>query len=154
MWQWMNMDPLLYSGVKWALSWADSSRWSRSKRQKTQISAGKTLDAQGILFIDYLEKRSNIHSKNHIALFVRLQEEITKKRLQIKKKNLLSSSVVSQVDRDDSKTTWIPLRISPATLCSRSGLLWPLAVCGSQKNATEKEIWLQWRNDNGNWGIF
>ena len=135
MWQWMNMDPLLYSGVKWALSWADSSRWSRSKRQKTQISAGKTLDAQGILFIDYLEKRSNIHSKNHIALFVRLQEEITKKRLQIKKKNLLSSSVVSQVDRDDSKTTWIPLRIAPAT--NPMLQIWPLVTTGRLRISKE-----------------
>ena len=29
-----------------------------------------------------------------------------------------------------------------------------LAVCRPQKNAPEKEIWLQWRSDIRNWGVF
>ena len=43
---------------------------------------------QGILFIDYLEKRRIINSKYHIALFVHLKEEIIKKQPQMKKKVL------------------------------------------------------------------
>ena len=73
-----------------------SSKWtatgeSRPKQPKMQTSAGKILasvfwDAQGILFINYLEKRRTINSKDYIALSVRLKEEIIKKRPQMKKK--------------------------------------------------------------------
>ena len=64
---------------------------SRPKRPKTQTSASKVFasifwDAQGILFIDYLEKRRIINSEYHIALLVCLKEEITKKLPQMKKK--------------------------------------------------------------------
>ena len=57
---------------------------SRPKRPKTQTSAGKVLasvfwDAQSILSMDYLEKGRTINSEYHIALLVRLKEEITKK---------------------------------------------------------------------------
>ena len=48
-----------------------------------QTSAGKVLasvfwDAQGILFIDYLEKRRTINNEYYIALSVHLKEEIAK----------------------------------------------------------------------------
>ena len=54
------------------------------KRPKTLTSAGKVLafifwDAQGILFIDNLEKGRTINSEYHIALLVHLKEEIAKK---------------------------------------------------------------------------
>ena len=67
---------------------------SRPKRPKTQTSAGKVLasvfwDAQGILFIDYLEKERTINSKYYIALLMRLKEEIAKKRPQMEKKKVL-----------------------------------------------------------------
>ena len=57
---------------------------SRSKRPKTQISVSKVLayifwDAQGILFIDFLEKGRSINSEYYIALVVRLKKEIAKK---------------------------------------------------------------------------
>ena len=56
---------------------------SRSKRPKTQTSAGKVLaflfwDVQGILFINYFEKERTINSEYYIALLVRLKEEIDK----------------------------------------------------------------------------
>ena len=56
---------------------------NRPKLPKTQTSAGKVLasvfwDAQGILFIDYIEKGRTINSKYYIALLMRLKEEITK----------------------------------------------------------------------------
>ena len=67
---------------------------SRPKRPKIQTSTGKVLasifwDAQGILFIDYLEKGRTINSEYYIALLVRLKEEIAKKRPQMKKKKVL-----------------------------------------------------------------
>ena len=67
---------------------------SHPKRPKVQTLVGKFLasvfwDAQGILFIDYLEKGRTINSEYHIALLVRLKEKITKKRPQKKKKEVL-----------------------------------------------------------------
>ena len=64
---------------------------SRPKRPKTQTSAGKFLasvfwDAQGILFIDFLEKGRTINSEYYIVLLVCLNEEIAKKQQQMKKK--------------------------------------------------------------------
>ena len=67
-----------------------SAEWTAAsescpKRPKTQTSTGKVLayivwDAQGILFIDYLEKERTIHSEYYIALLVHLKEEIAKKQ--------------------------------------------------------------------------
>ena len=59
-----------------------------------QTSAGKVLafvfwDAQGILFINYLEKGRIINSEYYIALLVCLKEEITKNWPQMKKKKVL-----------------------------------------------------------------
>ena len=74
-----------------------------------------------------------------------------------KEKSSLSprQCTVSQVNRNDSKTTWIALQIASAcTLFSRSGPQQQLAVCRPQKNVPSKEIWLQWRSDIGNWGVF
>ena len=62
---------------------------------------------------------------------------------------------MSQVDRNNGKTTWIALRIaSMPTLFSKSGPQELQAVCRPQKKVQEKEIWFQWRSDIGNWGIF
>ena len=50
---------------------------------------------------------------------------------------------VSQVDRNDGKTTWTALLIaSVSPIFFRSGPQWLRAVCRAQKNAQEKEIWL------------
>ena len=78
---------------------------SRLKRLKMQTSAGKVLisvfwDAQGILFIDYLEKRRTINSEYCIELLVRLKEEIAKKWPQMKKKKWF----FHQADCSDGKT--------------------------------------------------
>ena len=66
---------------------------SHPKRPKMQTSAGKVLaiywDAQGILFINYLEKGRTINSEYYIALLVHLKEEIAKKWPQMKKKKVL-----------------------------------------------------------------
>ena len=127
-------------------------------KMQTSVLASVFWDAQSILFIDYLERGRTINSKYHIALLVCLKEEIAKKRSQMKKKKVpfhQDNAPVSQVDRNDGKTTWIALWIASApTLSSRSGPQQLLAVCRPQKNAPGKEIWLQWRSDIENWGIF
>ena len=56
---------------------------SHSKQPNMQTSAGKVLaaifwDAQGILFINYLDKERTINSKYYRALLVHLKEEIVK----------------------------------------------------------------------------
>lgn len=76
-----------------------SAEWTaagepRPKRPKSQKSAGKVMasvfwDAQGILFIDYLEEGKRINSEYYMALLVRLKEEIAKKRPHMKKKKVL-----------------------------------------------------------------
>ena len=58
-----------------------------------QKSAGKVLasvfwNAQGILFIDYLEKRSTINSEYYIGLLMCMKEEMAQKWPQMKKKVL------------------------------------------------------------------
>ena len=73
-----------------------SAEWTekgenRPKRPKIQMPAGKLLasifwNAQGILFIDYLEKVSTINSEYCMLLLVCLKEEIAKKGPQMKKK--------------------------------------------------------------------
>lgn len=91
------MAPSLHSGVQSAVS--VSTAWTasdepRPQRPKTQQSAGKVMasvfwDAQGILFIDYLQKGHTINSEYYIALLDRLKDEIAKKRPHMqKKKNL------------------------------------------------------------------
>ena len=70
-------------------------------------------------------------------------------------KSALSPRQCTMSQVDCNKTTWIALQIaSTPTLFSRSGLQWLLAICRPQKNAPGKEIWLQWRSDIGNWGLF
>ena len=85
------MDPPLHFGVKSA-EWTAAGE-SHPKRPKMQTSAGKVLafvfwDAQGILFINYLEKGRTINSEYYITLLVCLKEEIDKKQPQMKKKVL------------------------------------------------------------------
>ena len=75
----------------------------------------------------------------------------------MEKKSALSLKhcIVSQVNCNDGKTIGIALRIASApTLFSRSGPQQLLAVWSPQKNAPGKEIWLQWRSDIRNWGVF
>ena len=105
-----------------------------------------------------LTKEGTINSKYYIALLVHLKEEIAKKMAtNEEEKSALSlrQCTVSQVDCNNGKTTWITLQTaSTPTLFSRSGPQQLLAVCRPQKNAPGKEIWLQWRSEIGNWGIF
>ena len=67
---------------------------SHAKRPKAQTSAGKVLasvfwDAQGIIFVDYLEKGQTINSDYYINLLERLKAEIAEKRPHLAKKKIL-----------------------------------------------------------------
>ena len=73
------------------------------------------------------------------------------------KKSALSprQCTVSQVDHNNDKTKWITLQIASApSLFSRSSPKQLLSVCRPRKNDPGKEIWLQWRSDIGNQGVF
>lgn len=66
----------------------------RPKRPKTHSSAGKVMasvfwDAQGILFIDYLENGRTINSEHYIQQLIRLKEEIAAKRPGMMRKKIL-----------------------------------------------------------------
>ena len=120
---------------------------SRPKWPKTQRSAGQILasvfwDAQGILFIDYLEKGRIINNEYYIALLVHLKEEIAKKLAQMKKKVLFhQDNALCHKSINDGKTTWIALQIaSIPALFSRFSPQQLLALCRPQKNAPGKEI--------------
>ena len=67
-----------WQSAEWAAAGGSCPKWP-----EIQTSAGKILgpifwDAQGVLFIDYLEKRRTINSKYYIALLVHSKEEIAK----------------------------------------------------------------------------
>ena len=87
---------------------------SYPKRPKRQTSTDKVLatifwDAQGILFINYLEKGRTINSEYYIVLLMHLKEgRNLKKQPQMKKKKgffLPIQCTVSQINRNDGKTT-------------------------------------------------
>ena len=136
---------------------------SHPKRPKTQSSAGKVLapifwDAQGILFISYLEKGSTINNEYYIALLVCLKEEITKKTATNEKEKVLfhqdnalchkSIATMAKLHELHFKLLLHP-PYSPDLAPSDYWLFADL-----KKIAPGKEIWLQWRSDIGNWGIF
>ena len=73
-----------------------------------EVLASIFWDVQGILFIDYLEKRRTINNKYYIALLMCFKEEIAKKTpSNEEEKHALSPGqcTVSQIDRNDGKTT-------------------------------------------------
>lgn len=75
-----------------AKQWVEPSG-SAPKRPKTQQSAGKVMasvfwDAQGIIFIDYLEKGKTITGAYYSSLLDRLKEEVKQKRPHLAKKKI------------------------------------------------------------------
>ena len=86
-----------------------------------------------------------------------LKEEIAKKMTQMKKKKVLFNQ--DNVPYCKSIATMVKLQelcfeLYLHPLFSRCNSQWLLAVCRPQKNVSGKEIWLQWRSDIGNWGVF
>ena len=151
------MDLPLHSGVKLAVSWVDSSKWKQSKAiNDASISRhGFGLHIFGCTryFVHRLPWKYQI--------LYRIIDAFERKKLQkmVKNKEISALSprqcTVLQVSHNNIKTKWIALWItSISTLFSRSGPQRLLAVCKPQKYAPEKEIWLQWRTDIRNWGVF
>jgi hypothetical protein len=69
---------------------------SAPKKTRSVPSAGKVMalvfwDAEGILCIDYLEKGKTITREYYSNLLTRLDEKICEKKLDLQKKNHLSS---------------------------------------------------------------
>ena len=156
------MNPPLYSGVKLAVNWVDSSRWNLSKATKdANISRqGFGLRILGCARYFFFSSRKEDPSIANIRLHYwcvwrKILPKKTVTNEEGKRALLPRQCTVSQVDRNDGKTTWIALRIASAptefSICGPQQLL---AVCRPQKNTPGKEIWLQWRSDNRNWGVF
>ena len=109
------------------------------------------------MLIDYLKKGRTVNSQYYIALVVRLKEEIAKNghKWSRKKYSFTRQCSMSQVDCNDSKTTWNALWISSTpNLFSRLEPEQLLAVCRPRKNVPGKELWLQWRTGIENWGVY
>ena len=160
-WQWMKHESITLE-VNWQPTEWTAAGESCPKWPKMQTSAGKVLvslfwDEQGILFIDYLEKGRTINSEYHIALWVFLKEEITKKQPQMKKKKVLfhqDNALCHKLIATMAKLHELRFNLLPHPLYSLH--LAPqrlLAICRCQKNAPGKEIWLQWRSDIRNSGV-
>ena len=73
--------------AEWTAAGESHPKWPKKQTLAVKVLACVFWDGQGIFFIDYLEKERTINSKSCIALLVK--EEITKERLQMKKKNVL-----------------------------------------------------------------
>ena len=124
-----------------------------------QTSASKVLasifwDVQGILFFNHLEKGKTVNSEYYITLLMHLKEEIVKKQPQMKKKKCSFTNTmhhfINRLQRWQNYMNCTSNCFRTPTLFSRSGPQWLPAVCRPQG----KEIWLQWRSDIGNWGVF
>ena len=142
-----------------SVEWTATGK-NRPKPPKTQMSAGKVLtsifwDAQDILYIDYLEKGRTINSKYYIAL---LKEEIPQNWSQMKKEKVLfhqdnAPCYKSIPMRAKLYELYFELLPHPPYSPDLPPRDYP-TVCRPQKNAPGKKIWLQWRSDIGNWGVF
>ena len=95
MWQWIKHESTtsLKSQIGSQLSGQQQVKAVHSD-QSAQISASKVLasvflDAQGILFIDYLEKGRTINNKYYIPLLMHLKEEISKKMATFEEEKVL-----------------------------------------------------------------
>ena len=104
-------------------------------------------DAQGILFIDYLEKGRTINNKYYIPLLMHLKEEITTKKWpHLKKKKVLfhqdnalcHKSIASTAKLHELHFELLPHPPYSPDLAPSNYWLF----CRSQKNAPGKEIWL------------
>ena len=137
MWQWMKPG-------------STTAHLKQTYRQLTGQQLVELLlwDAHGILFIDYLEKCKTINSDYHVALLDRLSAEIKKKRSHMQKKKV----VFHQDNAPCYKSMKTMVKLNK--LSSRPGPQRLLALYWPGKNSPGKEIWLQWRSDCRNWGLF
>ena len=160
MWQWRKHGYHFILGLN-----RQSAEWRAAGKScpKMKTSAGKVLatvfwDAQGILFIDYLEKGRTINSEYHMALLVHLKEEITKKMATNKEeKSALSprQCTMSKVDCNDGKNY---MNCTSNCFCTHPNLqIWPSATTGclqtSKEWSRERDL-ASVRSDIRNWSVF
>ena len=127
---------------------------SRPTLPKSQTSAGRGLVSvfcAKYSFFDYIEKGQTINSEYYKQLLVRVMEEIAKKGHKWRRKECSFTKTKHKSIATMAKLLWIA---SLPTLFFRSGPKGLLTVCRPKQNTSGKEIWLQWRNDIGNWGVF
>lgn len=127
------------------------------------MSAGRVLasvfwDFCGIVFFDYVERGITINNKYYIALLVQLKEEIAKKRPQIKRKKVLFQdnapcykSMTTMAKLHELHFDLLPRPPYSPDLAPNS---YYLRVCRPKKNASVKEIWLNWKSDCRHWSLF
>ena len=102
-----------------------------------------------------LRKVKTINRDYYIALLDQLSAEIKKKRPHMQKKKVLfhqdnapchkSMKIMGKLNE---------LSFESPTIFSKSGVQRLLTLCWPEKNAPGKEIWLQWRSDCWNGGLF
>ena len=147
------MDLPLHSRVKSAVSWVNSSRWKSSKATKDANISWQGFGFRILGCAMYYVHR--LPWKRIIAAFEGRNRQKTTANEEAKSVLSTKECTVSQVDPNDGKIKWIALWIaSTPILFSRSGPQRLLVVWRPQKNGPGKEIWLQWRSDIGNWGVF
>ena len=78
-----------HQSVEWTAVVESHSKQPRHKYQQARFRPPYFKMCKLFGFIDYHEKGRTINSEYYIALLVHLKEEITKKRPQMKKKNVL-----------------------------------------------------------------
>ena len=141
-----------------------SAKWTaagenRPEQPKTRTSASKVLasifwDMLCILFINYLEKGRTINIEYYRTLLVHLNEEISKKQPQLKKKMLFyqdNAPCWSQWSQKLHKLHFELLLHPPYSPDLAPTNYWLFA---DLKRKPGKEIWLQWRSNIKNWGVF
>ena len=123
---------------------------SHPKQHKHQQA--RFWDTRGILFIDYLEKGRTLNNEYYKALLVCLKEEIAIKWPQMLEKKVLFYQDNAPCHK--AIATMAKLHELHVELLLHLPYSQDLAFCKFQRNAQGKEIWLQWRNDILNWGVF
>jgi hypothetical protein len=119
----------LHTRIQTAVKTVDRSRLFSAKEDKVVTISRKdhgigVWDAEGILFIGYLEKGKTITGKYYCNLLTRLDEKLREKILGLQKKNHLSQCARAQKCFGNGKSKRSALRIfGTSTLFPRFGFL-------------------------------
>ena len=124
-----------------SIKWTTAGE-SHPKRPKMQRLGGKVLaslfwDVQGILLIDYLEKKRTINSKYYIALLVHLKEEIAKKWSQMKKKKCSFTKTMHRVTSRSQRSQNYMNCTSNCCHTQPIHQIWPSATTGCLQTTKE-----------------
>jgi len=145
-----------------------SKQWTEAgcsapKKTRSVPSAGKVMasvfwDAEGILFIDYLEKGKTITGEYYSNLLIRLGKKFHEKRPSLqKKKNRLSSGQCTRPQKCfgngkiKGSALWI---VGTSTLFPRFGSLWLLSLPKTQTLPRWSVFFFKSRGDCSCRGVF